>query len=86
MDYFNTFLRVLDNAVNKTTESKLCKSAFQITYFFTANSTEAWMDIESKEKDYILFEAHKIIPLIETSKFIDLSLPVHNSSKLDALV
>ena len=86
MDYFNTFLMVLDNAVNKTTESKLCKSAFQITYIFTANYPETWMDLESKTKDYIVFEAHKIIPLIEMSKSIDLSLPAHNSSKLNALV
>ena len=80
MVYLNDFLERLDKAVYKTKESKLCKSAFQITLSYTLNLSETVMDSKVFKQNFIDFPAHKLINFIEMSKLIDFYLPAHYSS------
>ena len=78
MNYFNDFLKWLDNAVNKTEVSKLCKTAFEITFSLETNYPETSINWELFTKDYIVFPAHKISPLIEMSKSKESNFSFHH--------
>ena len=78
MKYFNDFIKWLDIAVNKTKVSKLCKTAFQITFSLKTNYPKDSMSWELFSKDYIVFPAHQISDLIERSKSKESNFSFHH--------